>query len=368
MKYIDEYRDRDISSALVKRIAALKGEIPHPVKIMEICGTHTVAISKSGIRQLLPEDMQIISGPGCPVCVTPLGEVDAAIDLASRQEVILTTYGDMVRVPGTASSLQELKASGRDIRVVYSSLDALEIAEKNPERQVVFLAVGFETTAPASALAIQRARERGIGNFSVLCLHKVIPPALQALLPENANRIDGFICPGHVSVIIGARAYECLARAGKAAVITGFEPLDILEGLWLIVRQIRDRDPKVEIQYVRAVTWEGNRTAQREMEKAFEPCTASWRGLGEISESGLRIREEFRAYDAAARFGVTVEHKPDPSGCSCGDILRGMMLPHECALFGTACNPSHPVGPCMVSSEGACAAYYKFSQRKGKRL
>lgn len=361
MRYIDEYRDQHLSNALAERICRLKEKIPGPVTFMEVCGTHTVAISRYGIRDLLPEGLRIISGPGCPVCVTPLGELDAAIGLASEKDVILATYGDMVRVPGSLMSLQEMRAFGADIRVVYSVLEALDIAVKNPCKQVIFLAVGFETTAPASALIVHRAYKNSVKNFSLLCLHKVIPPALKALLSDDENSIDGFICPGHVSVIIGAHPYEVIAEAGKAAVVTGFEPLDILEGLWLLLRQVYLQRPRVEIQYKRAVTWSGNQMAQRQTEIVFEPCTSSWRGLGEIPESGLAIKEEFSIYDAVKRFDVTIAQKKDPAGCCCGQVLRGVRMPYECPLFGKACTATNPVGPCMVSGEGACAAFYRFS-------
>ncbi|MGA1867735.1 MAG: hydrogenase formation protein HypD [bacterium] len=361
MKYIDEYRDRTLATKLIDSIKSVTDGIYSPVTLMEICGTHTVAISKYGIRQLLPKNIRIISGPGCPVCVTPLGEIDAALELSSIDNVILTTFGDMLHVPGTSGSLEELRATGRDIRIVYSSLDSLKIAADNPHKQVIFLGVGFETTAPGSARTIHRAHQMKLENFSLLCLHKLVPPALKALLSLDENRINGFICPGHVSVIIGAHVYELLTRAGKAAVVTGFEPLDILEGLWLLLKQIEAGTPKVDIQYSRVVTWSGNTYAQKEMERVFEPCDVSWRGLGKIPESGLKIRDPFAFYDAARRFKVKAVHKNDPPGCCCGEILRGMKTPHDCPLFGKKCTPAEPVGPCMVSNEGACAAYYRYA-------
>ena len=332
---------------------------------MEVCGTHTVAAFRSGLRSVLPETLRLVSGPGCPVCVTPVNYVDRAVAMASIAEVTVATFGDMVRVPGSTTSLERARAGGADVRVVYSATDALEIARRNPGRRVVFLGVGFETTAPGTAWTIQEARRDGVENFGVFCAHKTMPEAMAALASGGELRIDGFMCPGHVSTVIGARPYEFLARDfGVPCVITGFEPTDILEALLMLVTQRLEGRAEVEIQYARSVRPEGNPAARRLIDEVFEPCDVEWRGLGCIPGSGLRIRASFAAHDAERWF-------PDPEappprehpGCICGDVLRGAREPAECPLFARVCTPDSPVGPCMVGAEGACAIWYKYGER-----
>ncbi len=328
---------------------------------MEVCGTHTMAIARYGIRQLLPEGIRLVSGPGCPVCVTPNGYLDRAIALARLPEITVATFGDMLRVPGSESSLEREKAQGHDVRVVYSPRDAVAIALNEPDRQVVFLGVGFETTAPTVAAAILEAQRTGVRNFCVLCAHKTMPQAMRALVANGRVGLDGFICPGHVSAIIGAEPYRFLAAEfGKACVITGFEPVDILQGLLMLVRQVRSGKPAVEIQYSRVVRPEGNPKAQAILAEVFEPCDAEWRGLGWIPGSGLRIRDEYVDFDAARRFPLEIPPPKEPQGCRCGEVLQGLVEPDECPLFGGGCTPERPVGACMVSSEGRCAAYYRY--------
>lgn len=332
-----------------------------PVKVMEVCGTHTMAISRHGIRQAVPGTITLISGPGCPVCVTPNRDIDAFTEIAALPGVIATTFGDMLRVPGTRAGLAETRSRGADVRVVYSTLDALQIARGNPGRDVVFFGAGFETTAPTVAAAIIAASSEGIDNFYVYSAHKLVPPALEALCAAPGLAVDAFLCPGHVSAIIGPEAYRPVAEDhGIPCVISGFEPVDILQSLIMIADQISDRRSKVEVQYSRGVAAEGNPAAMTLLGKVFETCDAEWRGIGVIAASGLAIRDSFRAHDAAARFEVDVSWSREPQGCICGDILTGLKNPRDCGLFGRACVPEHPVGPCMVSSEGTCAAYYQY--------
>ena len=331
------------------------------VRLMEFCGGHTVTIMKHGLRQLLPETVEMLSGPGCPVCVTANIDLDKAIALAKEPDVIITTFGDMLRVPGSRSSLQKTRADGADIRVVYSTIDALQFARDNPEKAVVFIGIGFETTAPTIAASILKAEEEGIRNYYVLSLHKVCPPVIKALLDSGEVKLDGLICPGHVSAIIGSRPWEFAASDyGIACVVTGFEPLDVLLSVDMLVNQLELGEPRVEIAYRRGVTTEGNLRAQELMNVVFEPSPASWRGMGSVPQSGLRLRKEYERFDAEQVFdidpGPTLEHK----GCICGDILRGVKTPPDCKLFRTSCTPEHPVGPCMVSSEGSCASYYHY--------
>ena len=360
MKHLSEYRDYEIAQKLVKKIHQRSRK---EIRLMEVCGTHTMSIAKNGLRQLLPETISLISGPGCPVCVTSQGEIDQFIKLAQLDEVIITTFGDLMRVPGSHSSLQKERAKGADVRVVYSTLDSLEIAERNPNYKVVFLGVGFETTAPTIAAAILQARKKNLNNFSVISTHKLVPPALIALLENDKVRINGFIYPGHVSVIIGAKAYQSIAEKYQiSGVITGFEPVDILQGILMLVELIENNEAKVEIAYKRGVTYEGNKKARDVLYQVFEPEDAQWRGLGVIPESGLKIKDEFRRFDAKAKFQLPVEEVEEPKGCICGEILSGTKSPFECKLFGDRCIPDDPVGPCMVSSEGTCAAYYKYRQ------
>ena len=358
LKHIDEYRDSEISRRLIEKIKSISKK---DVRLMEVCGTHTVAIFRSGIRSVLPQTVSLLSGPGCPVCVTDQGEIDAFIELARREDVIITTFGDLMRVPGTKSSLQKESAAGRDIRVVYSTFDALEIARKNSAKKVVFLGVGFETTAPTIAAAILSAAQGGVRNFSVISAHKLVPPALEALMAAEQIRIDGFILPGHVSVIIGLNAYRpFFDRHRVPCVVAGFEPTDILQAVILLVEMLEADRPALENAYARAVTVEGNPKAQQILDEIFEPADACWRGIGAIPLSGLKIREKYSAHDAQKLFDVQVPDAKTPKGCACGEILIGSKTPPECALYKKVCTPMDPVGPCMVSTEGTCAAYYKY--------
>lgn len=363
MLFMNEYRDREKAQALAREIARRAGG--RPMTFMEVCGTHTMAIARFGIKSLLPSSIRLISGPGCPVCVTPHAFLDRAVALARMPESCLCTFGDMMRVPGSTSSLEEERAAGRDIRVVLSTLDALEIARREPQRHIVFLGIGFETTAPTVAASIRTAAREGISNYSVLAAPKLVPPALQALLAAPVE-LDGFLLPGHVSTIIGAKAYRpLLERSNKAGAIAGFEPTDILQGFLELASQIADRRPHLSTSYTRAVSEEGNPKALALLEEIFEPCSASWRGLGEIPSSGLAIRNHLASFDAARRFDVEVEPTVEPEGCRCGEILTGRARPEECPLFGVKCTPDHPIGACMVSSEGTCAAHAKYGASDG---
>lgn len=358
MKFIDEFRDRHIARELAARIAQAAVK---PLTFMEVCGTHTMAIARHGLKALLPETVRLISGPGCPVCVTPQAEIDRFIALGKLPDVILTSFGDMLRVPGSRSSLEQERARGADVRVVYSPLDAVRIAREHPDRRVVFCGVGFETTAPGVALAILEAQKSGLTNFFVYGAHKVVPPALHALASDPEIRLDGFLCPGHVSVIIGSRAYEPVAHHYRLpCVIAGFEPLDILQAVLLLVEQAAAGRAEVETPYTRVVLPDGNPAALQCLRTVFAPADAEWRGLGVIPGSGLRIRLEFAAFDAAAWLPPP-EEAPKETGCECGRILTGRQSPRDCPLFGAACTPVNPVGPCMVSSEGACAAEYRYA-------
>lgn len=339
------------------------------INIMEVCGTHTMAIGKSGLRQLLPENIRLISGPGCPVCVTHQGEIDNYLELAQREQVIIATFGDLMRVPGSSAmgSLQQLKGEGAQVRIVYSTLDALQLAVDYPEKEVVFLGVGFETTTPTVAQSILEAKSRNIENFSVYSMHKLVPPALKALLTDEEVQIDGFLCPGHVTTIIGLEPYKFVVdEYKKPCVVAGFEPLDILQGILMIVKQINANNPEVELQYKRGVVPEGNAVARQIMEQVFQLSSAWWRGLGEIPQSGLAIRPEWAAYDAQVKFKMKsieqccTQMEEKNNMCSCGEILKGKMLPNQCKVFKKACTPAKPLGPCMVSTEGACAAYYRY--------
>lgn len=358
MKYIAEYRDAEKAKAIATAIAETAKDMQ--MTIMEVCGTHTMALARFGIRQMLPENIDLISGPGCPVCVTPNSYLDHAIAIARRDDVIICTFGDMIKVPGSTSSLEKEKARGRDIRIVYSTLDALKLAKKEQGKQIVFLGVGFETTAPTIAASIQMAHADGIDNYSVLCSNKVVPPALAALL-AGPTKIDGFILPGHVSTIIGADAYVPLFdKKPVACAIAGFEPLDMLEAIYEITKQIASGDPKLHNSYRRVVTGDGNQKAKAVLSDVFENSDANWRGVGTIPASGLSINEKYAFYDAAKRFDVAIEQTVEPTGCRCGEILTGQIKPCDCPLFGEACTPENPIGACMVSSEGTCAAYFKY--------
>ena len=363
MKFIDEYRDAELGKKLVNRIEQLSSK---PARLMEFCGGHTVAIMRSGIRQLLPPTVEMLSGPGCPVCVTANADIDKAIALAHMPNVIITTFGDMMKVPGSYSSLQQARAEEADIRIVYSIQDALQIARDNPKRSVIFIGIGFETTAPTIAASTIQAKEERIGNFYVLCLLKLCPPVMKALLDLSEIKLDGIVCPGHVSVIIGSRPYGFIPRDyGIACVVSGFEPLDILLSVAMLVEQIENGKPRVEIAYRRGVKPEGNRRALELMDNVFEVDGTNWRGIGIVPASGLKLRKEYERFNAERAFPVTLEPVREAKGCICGDILRGVRAPTDCKLFRKVCLPEHPVGPCMVSSEGACAAYYLYGADYG---
>jgi len=361
MEYISGFRRPELIGRVLEAIKEEAGKLDGTVTFMEVCGTHTMAIARFGIRSMLPENIRLISGPGCPVCVTPNPYIDRAIAISRLSDVIVATFGDMMRVPGSSSSLERERANGADVRVVYSTIDALQIARDNPFKKVVFLGVGFETTAPTVASAAKLAREEGLTNFYILSAHKTIPPAMEALGEAEDVNLDGFICPGHVSTIIGSRPYEPIARKHKLpCVIAGFEPLDILLAVWMLLRQVNEGRAEVEIEYSRVVKPEGNPKAVKVMMEVFEPCDSTWRGIGTIPGSGLKLREEFYEMDAEEAFDVEVEPTREHPGCICGQILRGVKEPTDCPLFGKVCTPRTPVGACMVSSEGTCAAYYKY--------
>ncbi len=361
MKFVDEYRQGDIAQKLAEQITQMTAR---PLKFMEVCGGHTHTIFKYGIEDLLPPNITMIHGPGCPVCVIPLGRVDDAISIAQQPDVIFTTFGDAMRVPGSKTSLLDAKASGADVRMVYSPLDALKIAKKNPERQVVFLALGFETTAPSTAMTILQAAKEGIENFSAFCNHITIVPALKALLDSPDLQLDGFLGPGHVSTVIGTRPYEFVPREyGKPVAVSGFEPLDILQSVYMLVKQVVEGRAEVENQYARCITRDGNRRALEVLFEVFEPRDYfEWRGLGSIAHSGMKLQRKYAAFDAELKFNVPGLRIADPKACQCGEILKGVKRPWECKVFGTACTPETPIGSCMVSSEGACAAYYNFGR------
>ena len=361
MSLFAPFRDPQLAQVQIAAIRRTVAEFPGTMTLMEVCGTHTMAICQHGIRTLLPDNIRLISGPGCPVCVTPVGYVDHAVALARRPGTIIATFGDMVRVPGSSSSLSREQAAGADIRVVYSPLDAVALAEQQPGQNVVFLGVGFETTTPTIAGAVVTARRKELSNFFVLCAHKTIPGPMAVLADDPELRVDGYLCPAHVSAIIGAEAYRPLAERHKIpCVITGFEPLDILQGVLMLARQIIAGEARVETQYRRVVKPEGNLKAQQLLAEVFEPCDANWRGIGVIPGSGLQLREEYAAFDATLQLPVTLEPPREHAGCRCGEILKGKLRPADCPLFRTVCTPEEPVGACMVSSEGTCAAEYKY--------
>lgn len=353
------FRDPDVARTLV---SAINETATAPAKLMEVCGTHTMAIAKHGLRDLMPETITLLSGPGCPVCVTANRDIDLAIEIVRQPGVVLATFGDMMKVPGSYSSLTTEKADGRDVRVVYSPLDSLAIAAREPDKHVVFLGVGFETTAPAVALTIREAARQALPNWSALSLHKTVPEALRALVNDPEVQITGFILPGHVSTIIGVEPYRFLATEyGVPCVITGFEPVDVLQGVWMLTRQLAEDRAEVEIAYGRGVDAGGNPTAVAALHETFEPVDTEWRGIGVIPGTGLALRPEYARYDAREQVPVTPPEPREIRGCQCGDVLRGVVLPFDCKLFGRACTPEHPVGPCMVSSEGSCAAYYRYT-------
>ncbi|MGF1495333.1 MAG: hydrogenase formation protein HypD [Elainellaceae cyanobacterium] len=368
MKYVREFRDPQKAQGLLREIKALGDRLtqsrPGPIKIMEVCGGHTHAIFKYGLEALLPPTVELIHGPGCPVCIMPKGQLDDAIALAQYPDVMLTTFGDVMRVPGSRQSLLQAKAGGADIRMVYSPLDALAIAQKHPDRQVVFFAIGFETTAPSTALTVLQAERQGIENFSLFCNHVLVVPALEALLSNPDLQLDGFIGPGHVSMVIGASPYRVITeRYQKPIVISGFEPLDILQSLWMVLRQLAAGRCVVENQYTRLVQAEGNAVAIAAMAKVFAVRDQfEWRGLGDIAASAFKMHPDYARFDAEVKFTLPHQRVADHKACACGEILKGVKKPWECRIFGTACTPEHPIGACMVSSEGACAAYYKYGR------
>jgi hydrogenase expression/formation protein HypD len=358
IKHTQEYRDPAVSRQLVEHIARRS---TRAVRLMEVCGTHTMSIFRHGIRSLLPDTIRLLSGPGCPVCVTAQGEIDAFVALAREAQVTIATFGDLMRVPGSHSSLQAEKARGADVRVVYSTLDALSLAKAHPQREVVFLGVGFETTAPTVAAAILTAQKEGVENFSVLAAHKTVPPALMALMQAEDVRVDGFLLPGHVSVIIGMDGYQAFFQRYRVpCVVAGFEPTDLLTAIAMLVDQLQTGTPRLVNGYQRAVTGPGNAAARAVMAQVFAPADARWRGIGVIPQSGLAIRPAFSRFDARKRFDIQIEPAPEPKGCACGEVLTGTKTPPQCALFSKRCTPMTPVGPCMVSSEGTCAAYYRY--------
>ena len=360
MKYIDEYQDEEGARTFLD---ALHRRVTRSHTIMEICGGQTHTFLRSGIDRMLPEEIELVHGPGCPVCVTPLEMLQRALAIARLPEVIFTSFGDMLRVPGCDDDLLGIKAAGGDVRMVYSPLDAVQIAADHPDREVVFFAVGFETTAPANAMSVWQARERGLTNFSILCSHVLVPPAMEAILSGPENRVQGFLAAGHVCTVMGYHQYEPLARDHRVPiVVTGFEPLDLLEGTWMLIDMLESGEFGVRNQYSRSVTREGNRPAQKLLGQVFEVCDRPWRGIGVIPGSGYRLRREFAAYDAERRFQVEEDPVEEPAECRAGEVLQGLLKPDGCSQFGRECTPEHPLGAPMVSTEGACAAYFAYAR------
>ncbi|MFN7924782.1 MAG: hydrogenase formation protein HypD [Bryobacteraceae bacterium] len=366
MRLLDEYRDPALAQAIA---ADIRRRATRPWVLMEICGGQTHTLMRYGIDRLLPEGVELVHGPGCPVCVTPLETLDKAVEIASRPDVIFVSYGDMLRVPGSWSDLFHARAKGADVRIVYSPMEALDLARRNPEKQVVFFAVGFETTAPANAMPVWQAKREGITNFSILVSHVLVPPAIRLLLESPGNRVQGFIAPGHVCTVMGYAEYEELAKQyGVPFVVAGFEPLDLLEAIRMLVAQLEEGRAEVENQYVRSVTREGNEAARRRMLEVFEVADRTWRGIGEIPQSGYRLREEYAAYDAERVFGLEHSQVNEPPECIAALILQGQRKPVDCPLFGTRCTPDQPVGAPMVSGEGACAAYFRYRRHDAAEL
>jgi hydrogenase expression/formation protein HypD len=365
MRYVDEFRDPELIMKACDEIRHLVDPGRH-YRIMEVCGGHTHAIYRFGLKDILPENLDLIHGPGCPVCVLPMGRIDDGLMIANQPHRIFTAFGDMMRVPGAHGSPLEHKARGTDVRIVYSPADALQLARKNPGKEVIFFAIGFETTAPSTALTLMAAEAEKVDNFSVFCNHVTIVPAIRAILDSPDMRLDGFIGPGHVSTVIGCRPYEWIAKAeGKPVVTSGFEPLDLLQSIVMLLRQLQAGEAKVENQYKRVVPWEGNRAALRAMAQVFELRPYfEWRGLGFISQSALRINDRYAQWDAERRYPVPQTRVTDPKSAQCGEVLKGVLKPHQCKLFGKECTPERPVGALMVSSEGSCAAYYNYQHRK----
>ena len=370
MKYVDEFRDRDKAATLAAEISKLVASIETPehrsIHIMEVCGGHTHSIFRYGLAGMLPKQLELVHGPGCPVCVLPMGRVDDCIAIAEHSNVTLTTFGDAMRVPGSRKSLLQAKADGADVRMVYSPMDALALARKHPDREIVFFGLGFETTMPSTALTVLQARSEGIDNFSVLCNHITIVPTIKAILDSPDVQIDGFLGPGHVSMVIGTGPYEFIAHHyRRPLVVAGFEPIDILQSIWMVLKQIKERRAEVENQYARVVEQNGNSAALRAISQVYELRPFfEWRGLGSIDHSGVRIREQYARFDAERKFAVPNASIADPKACQCGEVLKGVIKPWQCKVFGTACTPQTPVGALMVSSEGACAAYYQYGGLK----
>jgi hydrogenase expression/formation protein HypD len=365
MKFVDEFREPEVITRTSEEIRRLADPNRH-YRIMEVCGGHTHAIYRFGLKDLLPANIELIHGPGCPVCVLPMGRIDDGLAIAQNPDVIFTAFGDMMRVPGTQGSPLEHKARGMDVRIVYSPTDALKLAQANPDKHVMFFAIGFETTAPSTALTLVLAKAQGVHNFSVFCNHVTIIPAIRAILDSPDMRIDAFIGPGHVSTVIGCRPYEWIAKnENKPVAVSGFEPLDILQSIVMVLRQLRANEARIENQYKRVVPWEGNRAALRAMAEVFELRPYfEWRGLGFISQSALRVRESYAEWDAEQRFDIPGVRVTDPKAAQCGEVLKGVLKPHQCKLFGKECTPEHPIGALMVSSEGSCAAYFNYEHRK----
>jgi hydrogenase expression/formation protein HypD len=363
MNFQDEFRDRQLVAIMAENIQRMALLLKHPVNFMEVCGTHTMSIYQYGIRSLLPDTVRLVSGPGCPVCVTPVEYIDKALACAADSSNIITTFGDMLRVPGSSTSLMEQRASGADIRIVYSPLDAVAIARDNPEHQVIFLGVGFETTAPTVAASILEAARQGLSNYCVLASHKTMPIPMEILTADPELNIGGYLCPAHVSTVIGGNAYLPLVEKFHIpCVVTGFEPADVMQGIEMLLAQVLPGEARVEIQYRRAVSWEGNPKAQAILERVFTPCDAVWRGLGVLPGSGLRIRDELSGFDAEKRLDLSGFTGRENTTCRCGEILKGKLSPFDCPLFGSVCTPEAPVGACMVSSEGTCSAAYKYGR------
>jgi len=360
VKFVDEYRREEDAQAFVR---AIRAKVTRPWTLMEICGGQTHTLMRSGIDRMLPPEITLVHGPGCPVCVTPLTQIDRALAIAQRPNVIFTSFGDMLRVPGSTTDLLTVKAKGGDVRMVYSPLDAVTLAQQNPGKEVVFFAVGFETTAPANAMAVKRARQLGLKNFSVLASHVLVPPAMEAILSSPANRVQGFLLAGHVCAVMGWTEYEPLGEKYRIPmIVTGFEPLDLLQGIFMAVDALENGRFGVENQYVRTVSREGNPAARAVVSEVFEPCDRAWRGIGVIPQSGYRLRPEYAPFDATLRFDVGAITTEEPKECIAGEIMQGLKRPNECSAFGTRCTPEHPLGAPMVSSEGACAAYWLYAR------
>ena len=370
MKYVDEFRDPAKAKSLLSQISQIAERLSktrnRPIYIMEVCGGHTHSIFRYGIENLLPDSIELIHGPGCPVCVLPMGRVDDCVEIAQRENVIFTTFGDAMRVPGSKKSLLQAKAQGADVRMVYSPLDALALARKNPDKEVVFFGLGFETTMPSTALTLRQAKKEGVTNFSLFCNHITIIPTMKAVLDSPGLQLDGFLGPGHVSMVIGNGAYQFIAEHyHKPLVVCGFEPLDILQSLWMVLKQLEEGKAYIENQYNRAVVENGNRAALEAISEVFELREFfEWRGLGSIDHSGVQVKAEYADFDAEKKFEVKSVTIADPKSCQCGEVLKGVIKPWQCKVFGRACTPQTPLGALMVSSEGACAAYYQYSDRR----